>query len=125
MTKRPKAEKKILDETSNSKIEGTTPHHDGFHSESPEVSESIEKTRQYHTRHLRAINNPLRRAILRALGKHCKTIEDLQSEIGLPKEKLEWNMSVLGHGFCIDRDVEGGKVSYRRTQEGKVVDCIE
>ncbi len=114
-----------MDEISNSKIEGTTPHHDGFHSESPEVSESIEKTRQYHTRYLRAINSPLRREILRALKESCKTIEALQSKTGLSKEKLEWHLSVLEHGFCIERDVEGSKVSYRLTQEGKVVDYME
>ena len=125
MTKRPRSKKKTLEEASTSNIERTKPHLDGFHSETPEVRESIEKTRLYHTRYLRPINSPLRREILRTLKESCKTIEDLQSKTGLSREKLEWHLSVLERGFCIEKDVEGSKVIYRLTQEGKVVDYME
>jgi DNA-binding transcriptional ArsR family regulator len=74
---------------------------------------------------LRAINSPLRREILRVLKDGCEIVEDLRSKTGLSKEKLEWHLSVSEHGFCIERDVEGSRVSYRLTQEGKVVDYIE
>ena len=125
MIKRPKVKKKTLDKASSSKIEGTTPHHDGFHCESLEVSESIEKTRQYHTRYLRAINSPLRREILRALKRGSATIEDLQSSTGLDEDTLKWHLSVLEHGFCVEKGIKKSKLVYKLTQEGRVIDYLE
>jgi len=89
------------------------------------IGRSIEETRQYHTRYLRAINSPLRREILRALKKGCGTIEDLQSSTGLDNDTLKWHLSVLEHGFCIEKDIKQGKPVYTLTQEGRVVDYLE
>ncbi len=89
------------------------------------IGKSIEETRQYHTRYLRAINSPLRRKILRALKKGYATIEDLQSATGLDDETLKWHLSVLEHGFCVEKDNKQGKLVYRLTQEGSVVDYME
>ncbi len=89
------------------------------------VGRSIEETRQYHTRYLRAINNPLRREILRALKKGYATIEDLQSSTGLDNETLKWHLSVLEHGFCVEKAIKQGKLVYKLTQEGRVVDYLE
>ncbi|UCF59016.1 MAG: winged helix-turn-helix transcriptional regulator [Candidatus Bathyarchaeota archaeon] len=88
------------------------------------IGRSIEETRQYHTRYLRAINSPLRREILRALKKGCATIEDLQSSTGLDNDTLKWHLSVLEYGFCIEKVIKQGKLVYKLTQEGRVVDYL-
>jgi DNA-binding transcriptional ArsR family regulator len=117
--------KKTVDKAATSRDVRTDPHHEGFHDDASPVSKSIEETRQYHTRYLRAINSPVRREILRALKKGYATIEDLQSSTGLDKIDLEWHLSVLEQGFCVERGIKQGKPVYRLTQEGKVVDRLE
>ena len=89
------------------------------------VSDSIEETKQYHTRYLRAINSPVRRKILRALKKGSATAEELQSSTGLDSEALKWHLSVLEHGFCVEKNKEQGKLVYKLTQEGEVVDYMD
>jgi DNA-binding transcriptional ArsR family regulator len=89
------------------------------------IGKSIEETRRYHKRYLRAINSPLRREILRALKEGYTTIEDLQSHTGLDNDTLKWHLSVLKQGFCIEKDIKQGKLIYKITQEGKVVDYLE
>ena len=86
---------------------------------------SIEESRQYHTRYLRAINSPLRRKILRALREGYSTIEDLRSSTGFDNDTLKWHLSVLEHGSCVKRSIKKGKVVYKITQEGRVVDYLE
>jgi hypothetical protein len=51
--------------------------------------------------------------------------EDLQWMAGLAKIDLEWHLSVLEQGFCVERDIKQGKPVYKLTQEGKVVDRLE
>jgi DNA-binding transcriptional ArsR family regulator len=85
----------------------------------------MEETKEYHVRYLRAVNNPLRRTILRALEDGDATIEVLQSSTGLDSEKLRWHLSILEHGFCVEKEVEEGKTVYKLTQEGKVVDFMD
>jgi DNA-binding transcriptional ArsR family regulator len=89
------------------------------------TNESIEDTKQYHERYLLAINNPLRRKILRALNEGDATIEDLESRTRLDKENLTWHLSILEHGFCVEKHNKQGKVIYKLTQEGRVVDYME
>ena len=88
------------------------------------IGKSIEENREYHTRYLRAINSPLRRKILKALQKGCETIEELKSSTGLDINTLKWHLSVLEHGFCVEKEVKKGKTIYKLTQEGKVVDYL-
>jgi DNA-binding transcriptional ArsR family regulator len=125
MAKKSGAKKKVFDKATTSKTVGAVPHHEGFHGVASPVSESIEETKLYHTRYLRAINSPVRREILKALKEGCATIEDLQSSTGLDKSSLEWHLNVLEHGFCVEKDIKQGKLVYRLTQEGKVVDYME
>lgn len=89
------------------------------------IGKSIEETRRYHKRYLRAINSPLRREILRALKEGYTTIEDLSSRTGLDNGTLNWHLSVLEQGFCIEKDIKQGKLVYKLTQEGQVVDYLE
>jgi len=85
----------------------------------------MEETREYHRRYLMAINNPLRRGILRAIKEGDSTLEDLASATGLEAKTLGWHLSILEHGFCVEKDVKDGKTVYRLTQEGKVVDYVD
>ena len=93
--------------------------------DSKTIGGSMEETKEYHVRYLRAMNNPQRRTILRALKDGDATIEALQSGTGLDPEKLSWHLSILEHGFCVEKEVKKGKTVYRLTQEGKVVDYLD
>ena len=89
------------------------------------TGDSIEKTREYHERYLRAVNNPLRRAILKALKEGNATIEDLRQKTGLNSDSLKWHLDILEHDFCVEREVRHGIVVYKLTKEGKVIDYLE
>ena len=89
------------------------------------TSDSIEKTRRYHERYLVAINNPLRREILKALQEGCTTIEALRSRTGLDDDVLKWHLNVLENGFCVEKGLEQGKLVYKITQEGRVIDYLK
>jgi len=88
-------------------------------------NQSAEETRQFHELYLRAINNTLRRTILRALKEDCKTIEDLASKTGIDNDTLKWHLAVLENVSCVEKDEKQGKLVYRLTQGGRVVDHME
>jgi len=83
------------------------------------------ETRLFHERYLRAMNNPLRRQILLFLNKGSSTINDLAAKTGLDDLTLRWHLSVLEHGFCIEKQDNQGILVYTLTQEGKVVNYIK
>jgi len=85
----------------------------------------MEETREYHARYLTAVNNPLRRKILRALKQGHTTIEALHAETGLDPRVLEWHLSILEHGFCVRKEMRDGGRIYRLTKEGMVVDYLD
>ena len=103
----------------------TQAHKDGFHGETSAVSESIEETRRYHRLYLRAVNNPLRRKILLAIKEGYNSINDLQKESGLTKTNLEWHLSILEHGFCVEKTAESGKPLYKLTKEGQLIEYLK
>ena len=94
-------------------------------SDSKTIGKSIEETRRYHLLYLRAVSNPLRRRMLRAIRDGCGTIEDLRSATGLNTDAVKWHLSVLEHGFCVEKDVEDGKIFYKLTREGRVIDYLD
>jgi len=94
-------------------------------SDSKTIGKSIEETRRYHLLYLRAVSNPLRRRMLRAIRDGCGTIEDLRSATGLNTDAVKWHLSVLEHGFCVEKNVEDGKIFYKLTQEGRVIDYLD
>jgi DNA-binding transcriptional ArsR family regulator len=89
------------------------------------TSKSIKETRQYHERYLRAVNNPLRRKILRALKESPASIESLRSKTGLDDDTLRWHLNVLESGACVEKNEKQGKLTYKLTQEGRVIDYME
>ena len=89
------------------------------------TTDSIEETRLYHSRYLRAMNSPLRRDILRIIKEKKCTIEELEIKTHLNKATLKWNLDILENGFCIEKLVKKDKTIYTLTQEGKVIDFLE
>jgi len=86
---------------------------------------SIEEVRRYHVHYLRAMNNPLRRRILKAVGEGGATSEELQARTGLDAPSLQWHLRFLEHGSCLTREVTDGRTVYKLTQEGQVVSFLE
>ncbi len=82
------------------------------------------ETRLFHERYLRAVNNPIRRKILCILNKGKCTLGELVSKTELDEITLKWHLSVLENGFCIEQQNKQGKLLYKVTQEGKVVNYI-
>lgn len=85
----------------------------------------MEETKEYHVRYLRAINSPVRREILRALKEGEATVEALAERTGMEDKSLTWHLSLLEHGFCVEKRERGGEVVYVLTQEGRVVDYVD
>jgi DNA-binding transcriptional ArsR family regulator len=85
----------------------------------------MEETKEYHVRYLRAINSPVRREILRALKDGEATVEVLAERTGMEDKALTWHLSLLEHGFCVEKQDRDGEVVYDLTQEGMVVDFVD
>jgi len=93
--------------------------------DSKTIGKTMEETKEYHERYLRAMNNPTRRDILRALKEDDSTIKNLEASTGLDAKTLDWHLSILEHGFCVEKEEKEGETLYRLTQEGKVVDYVD
>jgi predicted transcriptional regulator len=89
------------------------------------MGRSMKEEKEYHTRYLRAINNPRRRKILRSLKGGCKTIKDIKSNTGLNIIILKWHLDILEHGFCVEKDTKSGGIAYKLTKEGEVVNYLD
>ena len=85
----------------------------------------MEETKEYHVRYLWAINSPVRREILRALKEGEANVEALSERTGMEEKALAWHLSILEHGFCVEKRERDGKVVYGLTQEGTVVDYVD
>lgn len=93
--------------------------------DSKTIGDSMEETKEYHVRYLRAINSPIRRGILRALKEGDMTLDEIASKTGLDVKTVGWHVAILEHGFCVQK-VEGEAATvYTITQEGKVVDYVD
>jgi DNA-binding transcriptional ArsR family regulator len=119
-TRKVKSREKEADKTTE-----LSPHNEGFHGTNTSVNQSIDETKRYHTLYLRAINSPIRRKILQVLKDGEATIEKLESSTQLNSNTLEWHLSVLAQGFCVEKKLQHGKPVFCLTQEGKVVDYLE
>lgn len=93
--------------------------------DSKTIGDSMEETKEYHKRYLRAVNNPTRREILRALKDGEATLKALGKSMGLDSKTLEWHLGMLEHGFCVEKESRDGETYYKLTQEGTVVEYLE
>ena len=86
---------------------------------------SIKDNRRYHRRYSLAVNNPLRRGILREVRDGYVTLEALESKMRIKNESLEWHLRFLEHYHCIEKDKAEGKEIYRLTKEGEIIDYLD
>ncbi len=93
--------------------------------DSKTIGRDMEETKEYHRRYLRAVNSPVRRDILRALKDADGSLGSLSKATGLDEKNLAWHLSILEHGFCVEKEDRDGDVVYAITQEGMVVDYVD
>jgi DNA-binding transcriptional ArsR family regulator len=85
----------------------------------------MEETKERHLRYLRAINNPVRRIILRELKGGSATIEDLKKRMELDEKTLSWHLDILEWGYCVEKQMKDDILYYLLTKEGSVVDYVD
>ena len=85
----------------------------------------MEETKERHRRYLRAINNPVRRNILRAIEEGYTTLAELTEKTKIDEKTLDWHLQILEDGFCIERVGEGIQERIIITQEGNVIDYLD
>ena len=93
--------------------------------DSKTIGRDMEETTEYHRRYLRAVSSPVRRGILRALKEVDGSLGSLSEATGLDEGTLAWHLSILEHGFCVERGERDGVPYYALTQEGLVVDYTD
>jgi len=89
------------------------------------VTDDMNETKERHRRYLRAVNNPIRRAILRSIDKGNSTVSAICEDTGLDLNTVNWHISILVDGFCVKVNGEGDQERIVLTQEGKVVDFLD
>jgi DNA-binding transcriptional ArsR family regulator len=87
------------------------------------VSDSMEETKDRHRRYLRAINNPVRRKILRSIKDGNHETASISLDTGIDEKTVGWHIRVLIDGFCVEASEDETK--YLLTQEGLVVDYLD
>lgn len=93
--------------------------------ETKTIGGSMEETRDRHRRYLRAVNNPLRRQILRRIKDGDSTVEALAQSLDLEPTLVDWHLRLLEDGFCVELKEVAGRMRVALTQEGLVVDYVE
>ena len=85
------------------------------------VGDTMEETKDRHRRYLRAINNPIRRQILRSIKDGNHEVPSISADTGIDEKTVGWHIRVLMDGYCV---IEHG-TRYNLTQEGLVVDYLD
>ena len=93
--------------------------------DSKTIGRDMEETKEFHRRYLRAVNSPVRRGILNALKDSDGSLGSLSAATGLDEVTLAWHLSILEHGFCVEKEERDGQPFYSLTQEGLVVDFLD
>jgi predicted transcriptional regulator len=93
--------------------------------DSATIGNTMEETKERHVRYYRAIQNPVRRTILRSMQKGNLNIEALANDTGLNIETLDWHIKMLEHGFCVERVENEGRTIFKLTQEGKIIEYLD
>ena len=89
------------------------------------VADSMEETKERHRRYLRAVNNPIRRKILRSIEKGNTNISAISEDMDTDEKTLGWHLRILEDGFCVERTTNGDQEEYKLTQEGRVVEYLD
>jgi predicted transcriptional regulator len=89
------------------------------------VGGSMEETKERHQRYLRAVNNPVRRTILRKLKGGSATLEELKTRTNIDEKTLKWHLDILEWGYCVEKQMKQDHAYYLMTKEGQVVDYVD
>jgi DNA-binding transcriptional ArsR family regulator len=89
------------------------------------VGGSMEETKERHLRYLRAMNNPIRRTILRELKGGSTTLEELKTGTSIDEKTLGWHLDILEWGYCVEKQIKDDRAYYLLTKEGSVVDYLD
>ncbi len=89
------------------------------------VTDSMEETKDRHRRYLRAINNPIRRNILRSIDERNDTIASISEATLIDEKTLDWHLKILIDGFCVEKKLVEDHERYILTKEGIVVDYLD
>ena len=89
------------------------------------VTDDMFETKERHRRYLRAVNNLVRRKILRSIDKGNSTVSAISEDVDLDSKSLKWHLSILIDGFCVEEKIEDDQAKYLLTKEGKVVDFLD
>ena len=89
------------------------------------VAASMEETKERHRRYLRAMNNPVRRTILRELKDNSATLQELKIRTNIDEKTLSWHLDILEWGYCVEKQLKQDHTYYLLTKEGSVVDYID
>ena len=52
-------------------------------------------------------------------------MRSLSAATGLDEVTLAWHLSILEHGFCVEKEERDGQPFYSLNQEGLVVDFLD
>ena len=93
---------------------------------------TVDQTREFHALYLKAVNHPIRRAILEILNQKPMTKDEIfellkKQDILNEKDMLKYHLDFLEKGYCIEKisDQQTNKTLYKITQEGTVVDYFD
>jgi len=68
---------------------------------------------------LNALQNPVRRNILKALGKQKMSLEEIKAEFKLTDTQASYNLSTLESTLCIEKEESEGAAYYVLTPRGE------
>lgn len=68
---------------------------------------------------LNALQNPVRRNILKALVEHKKSREEIKAELKLTDSQASYNLNMLESTLCIEKEESEGITYYMLTPRGE------
>jgi len=93
---------------------------------------TADETREFHTLYLKAVNHPIRHAILEIVNQKPMTKDEIfellkKQDLLNEKDMLKYHLDFLEKGHCIEKisDQQTKKILYKITQEGTVVDYLD
>jgi DNA-binding transcriptional ArsR family regulator len=89
------------------------------------VTDSMEETKERHKKYLRAINNPMRRNILRSIEEGNRNIKSISEDTKIDEKTLDWHLRILEDGYCVEKIKVGDQEKYILTKEALVVDYLD
>jgi predicted transcriptional regulator len=68
---------------------------------------------------LNALQNPVRRNILKSLVEKKKTLEEIKTELKLNDTQVSYNLNMLESTLCIEKEESEGTTYYTLTPRGE------